>query len=412
MKKLFFDLEQIEKIAKKIPTPFHIYDEKGIKENAKKLKKAFNWNKNFKEYFAVKANPNPKILEILKKENCGLDCSSYTELMLAEMVNIKNADIMFSSNATPLKDFEYANKLNAIINFDDITDIKIYEENFGLPETISCRYNPGKDFMSNNQIMDSPLEAKYGFTKDQLLEGFEYMVKKGVKNFGLHSFLSSNTLTNEYYPNLAKTLFKTAIELSKETGAKIKFINLSGGIGIPYHPDEKEADIFKIASDIKSIYNDTFIKEGINDVEIYTELGRYMLGPYGALITKAIRKKDIHKNYIGVDACSTDLLRPAVYKAYHHITVLGKENQPLEYKYDITGGLCENNDKFAIDRLMPKINTGDILAIHDTGAHGFSMGYNYNGKLRSSEVLLKEDGSFNLIRRAETPEDYFRTLIY
>ncbi len=410
MKKTFVSHEQLQSIVKEIPTPFHLYDEKGIRENARRLKSAFSWNKGFKEYFAVKANPNPAILNILKEEGCGADCSSYTELMLAEAVGFGGDDIMFSSNMTPREDFEYAHKLGSVINLDDITHIEYLERIAGIPETISCRLNPGGDFAVGNAIMGNPSEAKYGFTREQLTQGFKILIGKGAKRFGLHAFLASNTVSNEYYPGLAKLLFKTAAELKNETGANISFINLSGGIGIPYHPDQRPADIDAIGRGVRKAFEEILVPAGMGDVAIYAELGRYMLGPYGCLVATAIHQKNIHKKYIGLDACAADLMRPAMYGAYHHITVMGKEDIPHTAKYDITGGLCENNDKFAIDRMLPGIDIGDLIVIHDTGAHGFAMGYNYNGKLRSAEVLLGEDGGSRLIRRAETPADYFSTL--
>lgn len=410
MKKPFVTLEQLGEIVKKYPTPFHLYDEKGIRENARRLKEAFSWNKGFKEYFAVKATPNPTILQILKEEGCGVDCSSYTELLMAEKVGFHGDEIMFSSNVTPKEDFELARKVNSLINLDDISHIDFLEKVAGLPETICCRYNPGGAFTIDNAIMDTPGEAKYGFTREQLTEGFKKLMDKGVKHFGLHAFLASNTIANEYYPALAKLLFKTAVELKNETGAHITFINLSGGIGIPYRPEEKPADIYAVGEGVRKAYEEILVPAGMGDVSIYTELGRFMLGPYGCLVATAIHEKKIHKNYIGLDACAANLMRPAMYGAYHHITVMGKENAPHDHMYDVTGGLCENNDKFAIDRMLPKIDIGDLIVIHDTGAHGFAMGYNYNGKLRSAEVLLKTDGTTQLIRRAETPEDYFATL--
>ena len=409
MKIPFITLNQVEEMVKQYPTPFHIYDEKGIRENARKLYKAFSWNKGFKEYFAVKATPNPYILKILKEEGCGVDCSSLTELMMSEACSFSGKDIMFSSNVTPREDFALASKLNAIINLDDITHIEFLEEIAGIPETICCRYNPGGHFKIENQIMDTPGEAKYGFTREQLIEGFKILKKKGVKNFGLHAFLASNTVANEYYPVLAKILFETAVELRNETGVEIKFINLSGGVGVPYKPDQAENDIIEIGNGVKEAFEEVLIPAGMGNVAIFTELGRFMLAPYGHVVTQAVHVKHTYKEYIGVDACAANLMRPAMYGAYHHITVLGKENAPCDHKYDITGGLCENNDKFAIDRMLPEINIGDYLVIHDSGAHGFAMGYNYNGKLRSAEVLLKENGTTQLIRRAETPEDYFST---
>ncbi len=409
-KKAFVTKEMVEEIVKKYPTPFHIYDEKGIRENAMALKEAFSWNKGYKEYFAVKATPNPFLIKILNEYGCGTDCSSYCELKLSEAIGLKGEDIMFSSNDTPAEEFEYAAKLGATINLDDITHIDFLEKTIGyIPETISCRYNPGGYFSIANSIMDNPGDAKYGFTTEQLFEGFKILKSKGAKNFGIHAFLASNTVTNDYYPELAKQLFELAVKLQEETGAKIKFINLSGGIGIPYKPDQEPNDIRIIGERVHKEFDEILVPAGMGDVAIYTELGRFMMGPYGHLVTKAIHEKHIHKEYIGVDACAANLMRPAMYGAYHHITVLGKENEPCDHVYDITGSLCENNDKFAIDRKLPKIDKGDYLAIHDTGAHGFAMGYNYNGRLWSSELLLKEDGSVELIRRAEEPRDYFAT---
>ncbi len=410
-KRPFITKEKIEEIAAQYPTPFHVYDEKGIRENARKLKSAFSWNKGFREFFAVKATPNPYLMEILMEEGCGFDCSSYTELMLSDRVGAKGADIMFSSNATPDEDFLLARKLNAQINLDDFTHIEILDKLCGIPDTISCRYNPGGEFKTSEKgnVMDTPKDAKYGFTHDQLIEGYMLLKEKGAKRFGMHAFLASNTLTNDYYPVLAEILFKTAVEIKEKTGISLEFINLSGGVGIAYRPGEKSNDIEIIGKGVEDVYNKILVPAGLGDLAIYTELGRFMLAPYGHLVAKAIREKHIYKEYIGLDACAANLMRPAIYGSYHHITVAGKENAPCDHMYDITGGLCENCDKFAIDRMLPKINTGDYIIIHDTGAHGFSMGYNYNGKLRSAEILLKADGSFKLIRRAETPKDYFAT---
>lgn len=406
----FVTKQQIEEIAKTYPTPFHIYDEKGIRENARLLKKAFSWNKGFKEYFAVKATPNPYILKILKEEGAGVDCSSLTELMMADRCGFKGGEIMFSSNVTPKEDFKLASDLNAIINFDDITHIDFYKEIAPFHETMCCRYNPGGDFTLNNEIMDTPKEAKYGMTKPQIIEAYRKLKGYGVKHFGLHAFLASNTVGTGYYPKLARILFELAVELKNLTGAHIAFINLSGGVGIQYRPDMPGNDILAIGEGVKQAYEEVLVPAGMDDVAIFTELGRFMLAPYGALITKVLHKKHIWKEYVGVDACAANLMRPAIYKAYHHITVLGKENAPLTYKCDVTGGLCENSDKFAVDRMLPEVDIGDYLNIHDAGAHGYSMGYNYNGKLRSAELLLRENGSVKLIRRAETPEDYFATL--
>ncbi|MCM1386285.1 MAG: diaminopimelate decarboxylase [Bacillus sp. (in: Bacteria)] len=407
----FVTKEKIEEIVKTYPTPFHIYDEKGIRENARAVKEAFAWNKGFKEYFAVKATPNPFLISILHEYGCGCDCSSLTELMLSNAIGINGHDVMFSSNDTPVEDYEYAAKIGAIINLDDITHIDFLEKILGkLPETMSCRYNPGGVFQMSNGIMDNPGDAKYGFTTEQLFEGFRILQQKGVKHFGIHAFLASNTVTNEYYPQLAKQLFEVAVRLEKETGADIAFINLSGGVGIPYTPEQEPNDIKVIGEGVRKVYEETLVPVGMGDVAIYTEMGRFMMGPYGELVTKAIHEKHTHKEYIGVDACAVNLMRPAMYGAYHHITVLGKEDAPCNHKYDVTGSLCENNDKFAVDRMLPEIEKGDYLVIHDTGAHGHAMGYNYNGKLRSAELLLKENGEVKLIRRAETPKDYFATL--
>ena len=406
----FVTNEQIQEIVKKYPTPFHLYDEKGIRENAKALKEAFSWNKGYREYFAVKATPNPFLVSMLREYGCGCDCSSLTELMFADAIGASGDDIVFSSNDTPAEEFVLAHKLNAIINLDDITHIDFLENAIGtLPKKISCRYNPGGLFKISNDIMDNPGDAKYGMTTEQLFDAFRILKAKGVEEFGIHAFLASNTVTNDYYPMLAKVLFEIAVRLKEETGANITFINLSGGIGIPYRPDQEPNDIKKIGEGVRKVYEQVLTPAGMGDVAIYTELGRFMMGPYGCLVTKAIHEKHTHKEYIGVDACAVNLMRPAMYGAYHHITVMGKEDWPCDHKYDITGSLCENNDKFAIDRMLPKIDIGDILVIHDTGAHGFAMGYNYNGKLKSAEILLKEDGSTQLIRRAETPADYFAT---
>ena len=409
-KRPFITKDKLEEITKVYPTPFHLYDEKGIRENAKAVKEAFAWNKGFKEYFAVKATPNPSILKILQEYGCGCDCSSYTELLLAQSVGSVGEDIMFSSNETPAEEFVLAHKLGAIINLDDITHIDFLEKTVGeIPETISCRYNPGGLFKISNSIMDNPGDAKYGLTTEQLFEAFKILKAKGAKEFGIHAFLASNTVTNEYYPTLAKVLFEVAVQLQKETGVHIKFINLSGGIGIPYRPDQEPNDIKVIGEGVRKVYEEILVPAGMGDVAIYTELGRFMLAPYGGLVTRAIHEKHTHKEYIGVDACAANLMRPAIYGAYHHITVMGKEDEPCDHTYDVVGSLCENSDKFAIDRKLPKIDIGDLLFIHDAGAHGFSMGYNYNGRLRSAEILLREDGSAELIRRAETPADYFAT---
>lgn len=409
-KKPFVTKSQVEEIVKTYPTPFHLYDEKGIRENAKKVKEAFAWNPGFREYFAVKATPNPYILKILQEYDMGCDCSSYTELMLAKSCGFDGKHIMFSSNDTPAYEYKFADKIGAIINLDDFTHIDFLEKTIGkIPETISCRYNPGGVFKMSNGIMDNPGDAKYGFTTEQLFEGFKILKEKGAKNFGIHAFLASNTVTNEYYPMLAKQLFEVAVKLKEEVGCHISFINLSGGVGVNYTPDQEPNDIRVIGEGVHKVYDEILVPAGMGDVAIYTEMGRFMLAPYGCLVTQAIHEKHTHKEYIGVDACAVNLMRPAMYGAYHHITVLGKDNSVCDHKYDVTGSLCENNDKFAVDRMLPKIDMGDYLVIHDTGAHGYSMGYNYNGKLKSAELLLKEDGSVQLIRRAETPKDYFAT---
>ena len=409
-KETFLTLEQAREIAVRYPTPFHIYDERGIRENAARVREAFAWNKGFREYFAVKATPNPFLLNILKEYGCGVDCSSETELMMSDACGFSGEEIMFSSNDTPPGEFAFAAKLGGIINLDDITHIESVEAELGaLPETMSCRYNPGGMFELSNGIMDNPGDSKYGMTPAQITEAFRIMKAKGVKRFGLHAFLASNTTTNEYYPKLAGVLFREAVRLKEETGAEIAFINLSGGVGVPYRPEQSANDISEIGREVKRVYEEILVPAGLGEVAIYTEMGRFMLAPYGALVTKAIHEKHIYKDYIGVDACAVNLMRPAMYGAYHHITVLGKETAPHDHVYDVTGSLCENNDKFAIGRELPKIEMGDYLYIHDTGAHGFSMGYNYNGKLRSAELLLREDGSVKLIRRAETPKDYFAT---
>ena len=411
MKKPFVTREQLEEITAKYPTPFHLYDEKGMRENARRLAAAFSWNKGFREYFAVKAEPNPFILQILRDEGCGCDCSSMTELMLSEAVGVTGTGIMFSSNDTPEEEYVKARDLGGYINLDDITQIEKAEAALGsFPETMCCRFNPGGVFQMSNGIMDNPGDAKYGMTRDQIAEAFRILKGKGVKHFGIHAFLASNTVTEEYYPKLAGILFELAVELHNETGVHISFINLSGGIGIPYKPDQEPIDIAAVGEGVRAVYEQILVPAGMDDVAIFTELGRYMTGPYGCLVTRAVNEKHIYKEYIGVDACAVNLMRPAMYGAYHHITVSGKEDAPCDHLYDVAGSLCENNDKFAIDRMLPEVRRGDLLIIHDTGAHGFSMGYNYNGKLRSAEVLLCEDGTTRLIRRAETPRDYFATL--
>lgn len=418
MKNTFVTQAKLEELTQRWPTPFHLYDERGIRETARKLKAAFSWNPGFREYFAVKATPLPAILKILREEGCGVDCSSFTELMMSDRCGFSGSEIMFSSNDTPAADFELANRLGATINLDDITHIDFLKETVGaIPETISCRFNPGGVFQlaateDGPQVMDNPGDAKYGMTRAQMTQAFLRLKELGAKHFGIHAFLASNTISNAYYPALARILFELAVELKQETGCHIAFVNLSGGVGIPYRPDQKATDIQAIGEGVRRAYEEVLVPAGMDDVAIFTELGRFMLGPNGCLVTRAIHEKHTYKEYIGVDACAANLMRPAMYGAYHHITVMGKENEPCDHKYDVVGSLCENNDKFAVDRMLPRIDRGDLLVIHDTGAHGSAMGYQYNGKLRSAELLLHEDGSAELIRRAETPDDYFATLVW
>ncbi len=418
MKTPFVTQDQLEAITARYPTPFHLYDEAGIRANVRRLKAAFAWNPGFREYFAVKATPTPAILKLLHEEGCGMDCSSLTELMLAQRCGVGGEEIMFSSNDTPAEEFVLAEELGAVINLDDFTHIDFLKDTIGyIPETISCRYNPGGSFAIGEseegfQVMDNPGDAKYGFTRAQLAEGFRKLKAMGAKRFGIHAFLASNTLSNEYYPTLAGILFETAAELQRETGCEIAFINLSGGVGIPYRPEQSANDIAAIGAGVRAQYERVLVPAGMGEVAIYAELGRFMLGPYGCLATRVLHFKHTYKEYVGVDACAANLMRPAMYGAYHHITVMGKEAAPHDHKYDVTGSLCENNDKFAVDRMLPEIERGDLLVLHDTGAHGFAMGYNYNGRLRSAELLLKEDGTVEQIRRAETPDDYFATMVW
>ena len=418
MKKPFVTLDQLNELVKQYPTPFHLYDEKGIRENARRLHKAFSWNAGFREHFAVKATPNPQILKLLKEEGCGVDCSSLTELMMAERCGFSGSEIMFSANETPAEEFEMAARLGATINLDDLTHVDFLNETIGyIPKKISCRFNPGGIFTLGEskegfQVMDNPGDAKYGLTRPQMTEAFRKLKALGAEEFGIHSFLASNTISNDYYPTLAAILFKVAVELKEETGVHITFINLSGGVGVPYRPEQKANDIAVIGEGVRKAYEEILVPAGMGDVSLCTELGRFMLAPYGHLVTRAMHEKHTHKEYIGVDACAANLMRPAIYGAYHHITVMGKEDWACDHKYDVVGALCENCDKFAVDRMLPRIDKGDLLVIHDTGAHGHAMGYQYNGRLRSAEVLLCEDGSSRLIRRAETPDDYFATCIW
>ena len=409
MKYLPFDKAKLASIVKKYPTPFHIYDEKRLIERTKKLYEAFSWCEGYKEFYAVKACPNPEVLKTITGQGAGLDCSSYTELMLAEAIGITGSGIMFSSYVTPGRNFEYARRLDAIINLDDFNHIDFLNEHGGIPGTISCRFNPGGEFRLGNTIMGNPGESKYGFTREQLTEGFKKLIGMGATRFGIHAFLASNTTDEKYYPTLAALMFKTARELHEKTGADIAFVNLSGGVGIPYYDDADAIDIMKVGALVKEAYEREFAGTGMHPA-VYTELGRYISGPAGYLVTTVLHEKRTYKDFIGCDACAANLMRPAMYGAYHHISVMGKENEQHDHIYDVTGGLCENNDKFAVNRWLPKIDIGDLLVIHDTGAHGFSMGYNYNGKLRSAEVMLKANGDTKLIRRAEKPSDYFATL--
>ncbi len=411
----FLTLAKAQEIIQDVPTPFHVYDEKGIRENVRALNAAFAWNKGFKEYFAVKALPNPAIMQILKEEGCGVDCSSMTELMLSEALGFTGEDIMFSSNVTPVEDMQKAYELGAFINLDDATMVEFLERVAGVPEQMFCRYNPGGTFTMGEskegfQVMDKPGDAKYGMTEAQMVESFQKLAAKGAKDFGIHAFLASNTISNDYYPELAGILFELAVRVQKATGLHLAYINLSGGVGIPYRPEQPKNDIAVIGEGVHKKFDEILVPAGMGDVKIFAELGRFTTGPYGALVATAIHKKHIYKEYVGLDTCAADLMRPAIYDAYHHITVLGKEDAPCDFTCDVTGGLCENSDKFAKDRALPAVDIGDLLYIHDTGAHGSAMGYNYNGKLHSAEVLLCEDGSHRVIRRKETPKDYFATL--
>ena len=418
MKRPFVTRSQLDEIVQEYPTPFHLYDEKGIRENARAVNAAFAWNSGFKEYFAVKATPNPTILKLFREEGCGADCSSLVELMLAEKCGFRGHEIMFSSNNTLAEEYRLADTLGAVINLDDLTHVAFLEQSIGhIPETVFCRYNPGGVFTLGEgkdglQVMDTPGDAKYGMTRPQIAQAFRALRAKGARTFGIHAFLASNTISNEYYPELAGILFRLAAELKEETGCHIGYINLSGGIGIPYRPEEEANDIALIGRGVQQKFEEILIPAGMGDVRLCGELGRFMTGPYGCLVTRVLHFKHIYKEYVGVDACAADLMRPAVYGAYHHITAAGKEDVPCTQTVDVTGSLCENCDKFAVDRPLPPLEAGDLLVIHDTGAHGHSMGYNYNGKLRSAELLLQEDGGVRLIRRAETPEDYFATAVW
>lgn len=409
-KKLPFTKEQIEAIIKEYGSPFYIYDESAIRKNARRLKKAFSWAPEFKEYFAVKATPNPYILRVLQEEGFGADCSSMAELVLAEKVRILGEEIMFTSNNTPAPEYQKAKELGAIINLDDISHIEYLEKHAGIPKLISFRYNPGSMRDGGNAIIGKPHEAKYGLTKEQLFEAYELVREKGAERFGIHTMIISNELDARYFIETAVMMFKLVVEIYQKLGIRIEFVNLGGGIGIPYRPEQEEVNLETVSQGVKEAYEKIIVANGLAPLKIAIESGRMILGPYGYLVATVLHKKDIYKNYVGLDACMANLMRPALYGAYHHITVMGKEDWPCDYIYDVTGGLCENNDKFAIDRALPHMDIGDIVVIHDAGAHGHAMGFNYNGKLRSAELLLKPDGSVKLIRRAEKLEDLFATL--
>jgi diaminopimelate decarboxylase len=408
-KKIPFTREHIEEIILKHPTPFHIYDAKGMRDNARRLNAAFSWAPGFKEYFAVKACPNPYIMELFKEEGFGSDCSSMAELVLAERVGITGEEIFFSSNDTPASEYVKARELGAIINLDDITHIPFLEKHAGIPEVISLRYNPGPQ-RTGNTIIGKPEEAKYGFTRDQLLEGYRVLRDKGVRRFGLHTMIASNELNPDYFADTAEMLFNLVIEIKGSLGLEFEFVNLGGGFGVPYRPEESPIDIEYVSKKICGLYERLIRAKGLHPPNIFMESGRMMTGPYGYLVSRVLHIKKTYRNFVGLDASAANLMRPGIYGAYHHITVLGKEDMPPEHTYDVTGSLCENSDKFAVDRLLPEVEVGDLVVIHDTGAHGHSMGFNYNGKLRSAELLLTPDGSVKLIRRAETLEDYFATL--
>ncbi|HEL2007407.1 diaminopimelate decarboxylase [Streptococcus suis] len=403
----FVSKEVLETITEQFPTPFHLYDEKGIREKARALNAAFSWNKGFKEYFAVKATPTPAILKILQEEGCGVDCATDVEVLMSEKLGFK--DIMFTSNDTQAQEFVYARKVGATINLDAYEHIEFLKNVAGIPETVCLRYNPGGVFSLGTDIMDHPEESKFGMTKEQLMKGYKELKELGVKEFGIHAFLASNTVTNDYYPVLARQLFELALEIREETGVTLDFINLSGGIGVNYRPEQEPNDIAVIGEGVRKVYEEILTPAGMGHVKIFTELGRFMLAPHGHLITKVLHRKETYRTYIGVDASAANLMRPAFYGAYHHITNITRPDAPIEV-VDVAGSLCENNDKFAVNRELPRAEVGDTLVIHDSGAHGFSMGYNYNGRLRSSEILLQEDGTARMIRRAETPEDYFATI--
>ncbi|MFC1953294.1 diaminopimelate decarboxylase family protein [Chloroflexota bacterium] len=404
-----FNYQQLENIIEEFPTPFHIYDEKAIRSNARELNTLFSWNPGFKEYFAVKATPNPFILKILKQEGFGADCSSLPELQLSENVGITGEEIMFSSNDTPAGEFIKARELSATINLDDISHIEFLEKHCGIPEIISVRYNPGK-LREGSFIMGNPEEAKYGFTREQIFEGLKLLREKGAKRFGIHTFIASNELDPQYFIDTSRMMFELAVEINNRLVLRIEFVNISGGIGIPYKPEEKPVDLKTVSKGIREAYGEIIETNKLDPLSLFMECGRMITGPYGYLVSRVLHKKDIHKRFVGLDACMANLMRPGMYGAYHHVSVIGKEHMPHDQKYDVTGSICESIDRFAVDRMLPEINIGDLLVIHDTGAHGHSMGFNYNGKLRSAELLLRENGEVVEIRRAENIADYFKTL--
>lgn len=404
-----FDKDKIERIKRTFPTPFYLYDERGIMECVQKIQEAFSWNEGYKEYFAVKATPNPAIIKLLHSMGCGVDCASTTELTMSQKLGITGQNIMFSSNDTPKEDYQLARKLGAIINLDDCSHIDFLAENGGIPETICMRYNPGTDFIVQNNIMGELKQSKFGMTKTQLIESVKRLSQMGAKNFGVHSMLASCALNKNYYPTLAREVFSLALEIKQETGISLSFVNLSGGIGIPYRPEETPVDIIEIGKAVKKVYDELIAANGMK-LSLFTEMGRFVTGPYGYLVSTVLHEKETYKKYLGLDATACNLMRPAIYGAYHHITILGKEESECDTLYDVVGSLCENNDKFAVDRMLPKAEIGDIAVIHDAGAHGYSMGYNYNGKLKCAELLLERGGNVRIIRRAETMKDYFATL--
>jgi diaminopimelate decarboxylase len=408
-KTLPFSGETLAAILEEHPTPFHLYDEAAICSNARAMSQAFSWNKGFREYFAVKAAPNPYLLKLLSKEGFGADCSSLPELLLAEKVGVVGEHIMFTSNDTPPEEFRKAKELGAIINLDDISHIPVLEAGAGLPETICCRYNPGP-LKKGNVIIGHPEDAKYGFTREQLFEGYRTLRDKGVKRFGIHTMVASNELDPMYFVETSEILFTLVTEISRELDIRFDFVNIGGGVGIPYRPEESPVDLDVVSQGIRRRYEEIIEGHGCGPLDLYMECGRFITGPYGYLVARVRHIKKTYKNFAGLDACMADLMRPAMYGAYHHITVIGKEDEPSNVVYDVTGSLCENNDKFAIDRMLPELQPGDVLVIHDSGAHGHAMGFNYNGKLRSAELLLRENGTVERIRRAETVEDHFATL--